>query len=304
VRATGIACSGWRAPRGGRCSPGRTSKGLPVKEERLGRFLPELALDECHSKSPFKRGERAPCLCVERRYEKIVGTVLTVLGVAILLVGFSQAYALYQNLPQNGSSSTALTSSFTWTANGFSVTFTDDSHPGASATISSSYWDFGDGNTTYANSTSHVYTKSGIFNVTLAVQDTSGAAAVSSGLVHVGPGLITSGQSSPSTSTSTILGGLFSGLNLGSSLTNMEKVGEIFIVVFLEWMIGGSILKAGWNLITPKAETIQVRVKPRSLQVEPVEPPASQAPPPLSFPAGSNAPSGTPPTAPPPSTGR
>jgi len=38
----------------------------------------------------------------------------------------------------------------------------------------------------------------------------------------------------------------------------------------IEYLVGASILKAGWNLITPKAETIQVRVKPRSLQVEPV----------------------------------
>jgi len=43
-----------------------------------------------------------------------------------------------------------------------------------------------------------------------------------------------------------------------------------FMFLGIEYLVGASILKAGWNLITPKAETIQVRVKPRSLQVEPV----------------------------------
>jgi len=43
-----------------------------------------------------------------------------------------------------------------------------------------------------------------------------------------------------------------------------------FSFLLVEYLVGASILKAGWNLVTPKAETIQVRVKPRSLQVEPV----------------------------------
>ncbi len=55
-----------------------------------------------------------------------------------------------------------------------------------------------------------------------------------------------------------------------------------FLVTFaflgLEYLVGASILRAGWNLITPKAETISVRVKPRSLQVEPVETPVPVAP--------------------------
>ncbi len=55
----------------------------------------------------------------------------------------------------------------------------------------------------------------------------------------------------------------------------------IFTFLIVEYLVGATILKAGWNLITPKAETIQVRVKPRSLQVEPVGasvPTASTAP--------------------------
>jgi hypothetical protein len=47
---------------------------------------------------------------------------------------------------------------------------------------------------------------------------------------------------------------------------------EAFTFLVIEYLVGASILRAGWNLITPKAETIQVRVKPRSLQVEPIPP--------------------------------
>jgi len=211
---------------------------------------------------------------MERGYEKTVGTVLTALGVAILLVGFAQAYELYRNPPQTGSTSTPPTAAFTWTVNGFSVTFSDNSVAGSSP-ISSSYWNFGDGNTTYATNTAHVYSTPGIFNVSLEVQDTSGAAAETYGVVHAARGATSSGQSSPSVTPSSLLGGLLGGLNFGSTINVGLKLSETFIVVILEWLIGGSILKAGWNLITPKAETIQVRVKPRSLQVEPVEPPAS-----------------------------
>jgi len=58
---------------------------------------------------------------------------------------------------------------------------------------------------------------------------------------------------------------------------------EAFSFLGIEYLVGASILRAGWNLITPKAETIAVRVKPRSLQVEPAGTPASL---PASTPSG------------------
>ncbi len=76
----------------------------------------------------------------------------------------------------------------------------------------------------------------------------------------------------------------------GNSSLNATFNGR-FLVTFtflgIEYLVGASILRAGWNLITPKAETISVRVKPRSLQVEPAG--ASALPPPSS-------PSGPPPS--------
>ncbi len=66
---------------------------------------------------------------------------------------------------------------------------------------------------------------------------------------------------------------------------------EAFAFLGIEYLVGAAILRGGWNLITPKAETLSVRVKPRSLQVEPI---AAAAPP--AFSAGS----GSSPTPPPP----
>ena len=252
---------------------------------------------ERHSMCGVKEVGLGTSQVVERRYEKTVGTTLVALGVAILLFGFYQAYTLSQNLPSSASNSKGPTAAFSWTVNGFSVTFTDTSSPGSSA-ISSSYWNFGDGNTTYANNTAHLYTRSGIFNASLEVQDSSGAVSESNGLVHVGPGSTGGGQGSPSVSPSSILGSLLN-FNLGSDVTGFLKVIETFAVIILVWLIGASILKAGWNLITPKSETIQVRVKPRSLQVEPVEPASSRASVSPTDSAGLSATvSGTPPTPP------
>ena len=72
----------------------------------------------------------------------------------------------------------------------------------------------------------------------------------------------------------------------GGSSVNGSFNGR-FLVAFtflgIEYLAGAAILKGGWNLITPKAETISVRVKPRSLQVEPAGPPVA---PPSTGPGG------------------
>ena len=69
----------------------------------------------------------------------------------------------------------------------------------------------------------------------------------------------------------------------GSGLNGTMNGRFIATVSFLliQALAGAIILKAGWNLVTPKAETIQVRVKPKSLAVEPVGysvPPSSSSP--------------------------
>ncbi|HYA10387.1 MAG TPA: hypothetical protein VEH10_01760 [Thermoplasmata archaeon] len=68
---------------------------------------------------------------------------------------------------------------------------------------------------------------------------------------------------------------------------------EAFTFLGIEYLVGASILKGGWNLITPKAETIAVRVKPRALQVEPVGV-SAPAPAPMSTPTAAAGATATP----------
>jgi hypothetical protein len=86
--------------------------------------------------------------------------------------------------------------------------------------------------------------------------------------------VFTLGGSGGNGSGNTSLNGTFNGRFL-----------EAFTFLGIEYLVGASILKAGWNLVTPKSETLSVRVKPRSLQVEPAgvsasPPPVAPAPPP------------------------
>jgi hypothetical protein len=87
----------------------------------------------------------------------------------------------------------------------------------------------------------------------------------------------------PPTGTYTILqfGGGGGGGGGGGSVngTFNGRFVEAFAFLGIEYLIGASILRGGWNLITPKAETISVRVKPRSLQIEPAETPTPAPPP-------------------------
>jgi hypothetical protein len=57
----------------------------------------------------------------------------------------------------------------------------------------------------------------------------------------------------------------FSGILLPLALA-LLVVGLCLVMV----IAGGYLMKAGWNLIKPKPDTIKVRVKPKDLEVEPV----------------------------------
>lgn len=219
---------------------------------------------------------------MERAYEKTVGTVLVALGVGILLFGFVTAYDELHGLPSNK----APTAKFSWAESGFSVTFTDESS-GSGASISTVYWSFGDGSSSSSASPSHTYSGNGPFNVTLQIQDENGASAQSTAELALGPTTTASGSSSPSgpvgngTNTNSVLGSLFGGLS------GVEHTAQTFALLLVVWLIGGAILRGGWNLVTPKAETISVRVRPRSLQVEPAVPaPSPPAPAPAAPAAG------------------
>ncbi len=220
---------------------------------------------------------------MERAYEKLLGTVLVAIGVALLLVGFVTAYEEIQHLP----SSRGPTAKFTWSLAGLSATFHDASSASGSA-ITTVYWSFGDGGSNSSPDASHTYASPGSYNVTLEIQDANGASAQSMAELLVSATGSSNGASSVSgpagnqTNIGSTLGSLFGGI------TGLFTTIETFVLLLVIWLVGASVLKGGWNLITPKAETISVRVRPRSLQLEPVAPAPSPtgaaSPPPGSSP--------------------
>ncbi|MFY9716800.1 MAG: PKD domain-containing protein [Thermoplasmata archaeon] len=218
---------------------------------------------------------------MDRPHERILGTILVVVGVAILLFAFYHAYGLLGHLPSTQAAS-GPEAGFAYSVTGFTVTLTDQTHAG-SAPVTSTYWQFSDGNSSGVQNTSHTYSTAGNYNVTLIVEDKSGNAAESFTNVHVGTGASSNGQGSPSLSPGGSIGSIL-GNTLGGSLGGIASIAETFILLTVIWLVGGSILRAGWNLITPKAETIQVRVKPKSLAIEGVGYSAVPATP--SFPSG------------------
>jgi PKD repeat protein len=216
---------------------------------------------------------------MERAHEKILGTILAALGVGILLFGFFQAYEEIRNLPPASQPPLA---GFNWSLTGSNSTarFVDNSRAGSSSIVQT-YWSFGDGNTSSATNPWHTYGSPGRYTVVLAVEDTSGNVVQSNATINVN-GVSSSGTGSPSLPVSTNNNnvGSFLGQLFGGTVSGALRTIETFLLLIIEYLVGGAILRAGWNLITPKAETIQVRVKPKSLQVEPVGPPISSPVPP------------------------
>lgn len=228
---------------------------------------------------------------MERAYERSVGTALTAVGVVLLLVGFVVAFQSIQGLP----STQPPTARFQWTLNGTNASFTDRS-TASGAAITTTYWSFGDGSSSSSSSPSHVYPGSGSYLVTLEIQDANGASARSVAQLLVGSGSA-SGSSGPSGSAGANGSSPLS--SLGSALGSVPgavKTVETFLLLLVVWLVGASILRAGWNLITPKAETISVRLRPRSLQVEAAAPPS---PTPVVPPSPSSSADATPPGSPP-----
>jgi PKD repeat protein len=86
-----------------------------------------------------------------------------------------------------GSTNNPPTSSFTWSASGLTVSFTNTSTD-SDGSISSSSWNFGDGTTSTATSPTKTYAAGGTYTVTLTVTDNSGASASSSQSVTVSGG--------------------------------------------------------------------------------------------------------------------
>jgi hypothetical protein len=210
---------------------------------------------------------------MERKYETFLGTGLLIAGIVILLFVFAQVLPIATNpgdfvrkqVPESQQAK-GPTPSFSWSSNGLSVTFTDTSQAG-SVPITSYSWDFGDGNSGNQKNPTHTYGSAQDYDVRLTVQDQNGTSAVAQGTVHPN-------QSGTNSGSGQQQGGSGMDFNFSISFTPFVMAMVFVGAYMILWLVGASILKAGWNLINPKAEKITLRVKPKHIEVEPVTAPA------------------------------
>jgi len=195
--------------------------------------------------------------------ELLLGIGVLALGLVVLLFVLSNALALAQNPgaflqgQMSGGQTAPPSASFDWSSVDRDVAFADTSRAGTSP-ITSWAWDFGDGNRSTAQSPTHSYAGPGIFQASLVVEDQTGVRSTSIGQVEVVAGTMRSGRGvgAPGENVNFNLGGILLPLAVGFLTFGLYLVMAV---------TGGMILKAGWNLVKPKPETIKVRLKPGHL---------------------------------------
>jgi hypothetical protein len=197
----------------------------------------------------------------------LLGIGVLALGLGLLVFTFSHALALAgspgdflrSQMPQN-QTPTGPAASFRWDSNGFNATVVDTSRPGDSA-IASWQWDFGDGSRQSGqNPGMHTYASPGPYQVSLIVQDGNGKEGQALAQVAAVPMQTRSGESVVDPTTGLSLNLDFAGIL--QPLAVVLLTGAMYLVLAV---VGGTVTKAGWNLVKPKPETVRVRIKPRQL---------------------------------------
>lgn len=239
----------------------------------------------------------------------VIGLVVLILGIIILMVGFVMAFNIASNpaefmrsqLPEDTQQIIkGPRAEFRFTVTDLNVTFEDASESG-DGSIMSWDWDFGDGFNSNEQNPQHTYSMTFNGNVRLTVRDTNNKESSALGSLQAESGLNTTGNSMPDISD---FGSMFDfGMVLDPIMNVLVAAASgilVFFMLFVVWLVGASITKAGWNMIRPRPETIRVRIKPKDLEVEPVYPttyatqpqshPQPQPPPPNQPPAQEEAP--------------
>ena len=175
-----------------------------------------------------------------------------------------------------GSQNKAPAAAFTWSSQGTFVTFTDHSSSGGAA-ITSYSWDFGDGQTSTERSPSHSYLTNGIYTITLTARDQNSLSSSATTNANV--------QSSGGNNGGTYASALGS-LDLGNLLLPIAIAVLTTGLYLVAAVCGGALVRAGWNLIRPRPETIRIRLRPQNWEMgataEVVPPRAmTMAPPPM-----------------------
>lgn len=196
----------------------------------------------------------------EETYGIIWGTILLVIGLAILLFVFTNALDAAQNpsskleqwVPEEMKGPTGL---FNWWSHDKSVEFSDVSVKGNSE-ISKWAWDFGDGYSSNEQNPNHEYLAIGEYTVTLEVEDENGKSNIAKTRISLVEGGSNQGQTQSSMS-----------LDLGLDLTFKRlMVSVVFLAAFaIIVMVGGRILMAGCRLIRPNVKLFKMKVKPKEI---------------------------------------
>jgi hypothetical protein len=210
----------------------------------------------------------------------IIGIALLLAGIGLLLTGFVIAHGIVSNpsgyiesqIPPSvqENATQGPRASFTFTVTNLTVTFTDGSRQGDAGIVSWD-WDFGDGSRSNQQSPEHTY--SGNFNgfVRLTVRDGNNKENSAMGNIQAAPGMSQQGNSTADPGD--IAGSIdFSSVfqPILGVLIALAAVVATFFMLMVMCLVGGSIMKAGVNLIRPKPETIRIRVKPKHLEADPV----------------------------------
>lgn len=196
-----------------------------------------------------------------------VGFVILALGIVILLFTFMQAYAMISNVgdyfdeqfPGEGGDNDfePPRAQFSWSTDDLDVQFSDEAEEG-DASITSWDWNFNDGATSNQQNPQHTYGDSGDYRVRLEVEDTNGETSTSYGEVFVEMGRQDGGTSEGD--------GRESGFDLNfGSMAGGFLVAILFLVMFL---VGGSLVKGGWNLIKPGPSTVKLKIRPKKVETE------------------------------------
>ncbi len=207
----------------------------------------------------------------QETFDLLVGLCVMALGLGLLLFTFGNALALaaspgaflQSQLPATQAQAQGPSASFTWTSNGFNLTVQDTSHPGAGS-LTNWQWNFGDGSGQVAGQhpAVHVYTYPGAYDVLLTVTDSNNQQSTTFSPVDIVPAQPRSGQSVGAV-TASLPNFSFS---LGDVLLPIA-VGTLTVGLYLAMaVVGGMVLKAGWNLVRPRPETVRIRLKPKYLQ--------------------------------------
>ena len=212
-----------------------------------------------------------------------IGLIVLVSGIVVLMAVLASVIGLASNpgsflQRQAGGQAGAPKPFFSWASNDLTATFMDLSSSG-SAAIATRTWDFGDGATSTERDPVHDYATNGTFLVRLTVRDANGLEAVSAGEVNVEPSRTHNGTAQGNPGLDLNLGGLFLLIGVAALTFGMYLIG---------FLVGGSLVKAGWNLIRPRPETIRIRLRPQNYEsmatAEVVAPPVPQPPMPVASP--------------------